>query len=83
MKVFFYASSNAQGSTTHLVRKSDLEFSSLPDSIQSAYSGVEGKEIEIDPENLNSRWWLCKELVDNLQSKGWDACAWARVNSKK
>ncbi|BAV74183.1 hypothetical protein PCAU_1974 [Pseudomonas chlororaphis subsp. aurantiaca] len=81
MKVFFYASFNDKGNATHLVRTAETPLESLPSSIQKIYERVEAQEIDINPDDLASRWWLCKELVESLSEKGWDACVWARVNT--
>jgi hypothetical protein len=81
MKVFFYASFNDEGNRTHLVRTAETSFESLPGNIQEIYKKIKVKEYDVNPDDLSSHWWLCKELVDNLRTKGWEACVWARVNS--
>ena len=81
MKVFFYASFNDKGNRTHLVHTADTAFESLPTETRGIYKSVQPQEVTINPSDLESHWWLCKDLIENLNSKGWDSCVWARVNS--
>lgn len=73
MKIFFYPSVDNKGNRTILVRAADTPFDALPESIKNHYRTVKPQEENVNLDDLQSRWWLCKQLVNNLNTKGWDA----------
>ena len=72
MKIFFYPSFNSKGSRTILVRTANTPIDILPETLKEHYKTVKPQEDEVNLDDLQSRWWLSKQLVDNLNTKGWD-----------
>ncbi|WP_330147513.1 hypothetical protein [Shewanella oncorhynchi] len=78
MNIFFYRTFNSIGEAVILIRKSDFDFSDLPDSIKIQFENVEAQEDEFDISNLSSRWWLSPKVIDALKAKSYDCFRFVR-----